>query len=565
MDALTTIKGMINSGYISVPNYQRAYSWDTDSKSNPKQVNQFLIDLENHINSSTTSKYYFGHFLFEQKSNSDTYGVIDGQQRLTTIIIFLAVIFKILKERRNLTPNEIKLYNKLVCESDGICLFKTVDYDDQFFRDYVIAQNTANPTIKTESQKRIKDAFDFFVKTLSQKDDEALLKLLDIVQNASCSTHVITNEADAIQMFIFQNDRGKKPTKLEKVKAQFMFHIHLYGGNEKQKEQLLNELKERFENIYLSIESINQIRRIEEDSILSYTAKVYFNQLADIDVEKLIADKLSNKEDCITFIKEFTHRLAESFDCIKDFIMTDKIYINSLVELGNYSITLPFIIKAYLYPYNLSEKDLEQLCLALESIIIRHQVIGTRADLTKRLEDVYKNFNGTIDDIVGRIKWMKEQEGWWVYWNNDEFKRALQGYFSNSTMAKYLLWKYENHLISKEGKAGYSPIKYESIKNPQLEHIAPQNPSEDPKSIGYCEYDEEFRNQYLNCLGNYLLLSGSHNASISNGPFEIKRKTYNQLRQQWEVQQMTESDKSWNKEKILARKNKIVSFILNTF
>ena len=68
-------------------------------------------------------------------------------------------------------------------------------------------------------------------------------------------------------MFIFQNNRGKKPSNLEIVKAQFMFHIHLYG--QRDTEELINEVKTRFEKIYKSISRIEN--RINEDDVLIYT------------------------------------------------------------------------------------------------------------------------------------------------------------------------------------------------------------------------------------------------------------------------------------------------------
>ena len=59
--------------------------------------------------------------------------------------------------------------------------------------------------------------------TSKRKD---LLALLNAITHAACTTHVVKDAAEAVQMFIFQNNRGKKPTKLEIIKAQFMYHIH---------------------------------------------------------------------------------------------------------------------------------------------------------------------------------------------------------------------------------------------------------------------------------------------------------------------------------------------------
>ena len=155
---------------------------------------------------------------------------------------------------------------------------------------------------------------------------------------------------------------------------------------------------------------------------------------------------------------------------------------------------------------------------------------------------------------------MKKQNGWWGYWNDNELERSLQWGIKHD-LAKILLWKYENHLIQAEGKFGYSPIRYDAIVNPHLEHIAPQ--TENPQS-GYGEYDDGFKNQYIDCLGNYLLLSAHHNISIGNIPFEDKRNTYTQLRQQQEVRDMTEADHYWDKNKIAVRKEKILKFLLET-
>ena len=74
----TTIKALFGRRNIRfiIPAYQRAYTWDK------RQFSQFREDLQE----CAGSDYYLGHFLFEQ--DGDTFYVIDGQQRLTTSIIF---------------------------------------------------------------------------------------------------------------------------------------------------------------------------------------------------------------------------------------------------------------------------------------------------------------------------------------------------------------------------------------------------------------------------------------------------------------------------------------------
>lgn len=103
----------------------------------------------------------------------------------------------------------------------------------------------------------------------------------------------------------------------------------------------------------------------------------------------------------------------------------------------------------------------------------------------------------------------------------------------------------------------------EQIVKPELEHIAPKQPKNGtPIAAGYCEYDEDFVNGYLDCLGNYLLISKSHNCSIKNVPFKDKRASYTILAQQREIKEMTEDAAIWNKTIINKRYEKIVKFVV---
>lgn len=556
MEASSSIKKMLQGNKIFVPTYQRAYSWETPSKKHnfKTQTDTFINDLEDYLKSSTTVNYYFGHFLFEEKPN-DTYGIIDGQQRLTTIVIFLSALFTKLRLIRELTDDEKKLYR--IIKDDSTYTFSTVDYDNQLFRDYVIDQTKKDKSgLDTESSKRIVYAFDYFTNLLSEKNDEYLTEILNAICEASCTTHPVKNESEAIQMFIFQNNRGKKPSNLEIIKAQFMFNVHLYGGE--QKDELIVEIKNRFEKIYKSISSIEY--KISEDDVLLYTLRVHFNSLWERNATDKVNEQLSGKNP-ISFIKNFTHSLAQSFEYLTIFFGKDEQQsneIHSLINLGGIAISIPFIIKSYKFGLDLSEKS--KLCKSLESLVIRDRLIGTRADLTSRINNVYVEFtdeNKSIQPILNRVEFIKNtKDWWWAYWNNSELEKSIQGGMNHS-IAKFLLWKYENHIES-NGKNGYSLTRFDNIENPELEHIAPQ--TENPET-GYDNYDEEFVNQYINCLGNYLLISKSHNCSVGNKPFLDKYNSYKKLAQQREIQEMAKENKIWTKELIQNRKDKITKFI----
>ena len=190
MDTSTTIKGMMAGNKIVVPDYQRAYSWDTpieneNTQNKDTHTDVFLSDLEEHKDSDTKNPYHFGHFLFEKSEKNEEFYVIDGQQRLTTIVIFLSALFAQLKTIRDLSEYEEDCYDDMVKRRSTI-RFQTVGYDKQLFEDYVIDQSKSDDIgLDTESKRRIVSAFDFFKRRLSGKSEEYLTKMLDIISKST--------------------------------------------------------------------------------------------------------------------------------------------------------------------------------------------------------------------------------------------------------------------------------------------------------------------------------------------------------------------------------------------
>lgn len=554
METTSTFAGMLAHNFIAVPSYQRAYSWDTNEKG--RQVNTFYEDLCSYL--SIPTKYYLGHFLFQQKSDTQ-YEVIDGQQRLTTGILFLSAAYHCLETIRPLTEDE-DFGKKMSIKISGKYHFATVDYDDLVLRE-LIDGTPVSHSLDTESKKRLVAAYIYFETQLKKLSEEDICRFISLLNDASCSTHIVKDETEATQIFLFQNNRGKKPTRLEVIKAQFIYQVLLYGGEEK--DTLLKDIKDRFENIYKNIATIEA--NINEDDILNYTAKVFYNNLCIDNADERIKKELQSQPDCV-FVKEFTRCLANSFDAVQKLysnLFAPENRVQLLLALDNKPISIPFWIKGV--ALNANVREFLEMIEALDSLLLRAKVIGTRAELSTRLNDVFKSMeqaNG-LQKVVEHIEYMKGAPDWWSsYWDKQQFATALNSTWFDPNTAKILLLCYENHLINTE-KKGYDEVLYSKRGEFQLEHIAPQTDNEQPTN-GYPEYDEDFYNNQLNCLGNYLLLSGSHNASIGNRPFAEKRATYNVLYQQREVQNMT-PDGQWTKENIQSRKQKIVEFLLEAY
>lgn len=272
MEAPSTIRRILSGCMIEVPDYQRAYSWDQ------KQTSQFIADLDDYINTKVASHYYFGHFLFEQCERIDQFYIIDGQQRLTTIEIFLSAAYKVLNNKEYQLSDELIEIKEDMVKRNSTYHFSTVKYDNQFFRDYVIddvSSITSNhPSV---SERRIRKAFDSFSRFLKGCTEDKIAAYIKCIAYATCTTHVVTDKAEAIQIFVFQNNRGMQPTKIEISKAEFMYTVHISSLPDDEKNNLLKEIEERFGVIYKAISRIEN--RISEDDILLYSLRDYFNTL----------------------------------------------------------------------------------------------------------------------------------------------------------------------------------------------------------------------------------------------------------------------------------------------
>lgn len=89
--SLLTIENLANHFYV-VPDYQREYVWKPED-----QVEQFVEDI--HQAAESDSSYFIGSMITVRRPDG-RFDVIDGQQRLTTIVLCLCAISTILKKMK---------------------------------------------------------------------------------------------------------------------------------------------------------------------------------------------------------------------------------------------------------------------------------------------------------------------------------------------------------------------------------------------------------------------------------------------------------------------------------
>ena len=112
MNTTTSLLEAFNNAVFNIPPYQRAYAWGE------KQLNAFILDLHEQYlaqyevrkdEQNEKKQYFLGTILLHLTNDEvpKNYDIVDGQQRLTTVIIFIATALQAMKENNLQIPKSI--------------------------------------------------------------------------------------------------------------------------------------------------------------------------------------------------------------------------------------------------------------------------------------------------------------------------------------------------------------------------------------------------------------------------------------------------------------------------
>ena len=223
------IKDIFESGFYRIPRFQRPYSWDRDN----------IEDFWNDVVINADADYFIGSMVVFKPQHSDTAGVVDGQQRLTTITMILAALRNGLKENGlpDLAGGIHNLIERRDINNKAQYVLQT-ETSYPYLQDHIQNDGTPQtaPVIGDEEQA-LKTCFDFITgnirqtvkgikqdKTLKPKDIDAkvqaaLTGIRDKVLGLKVIYIDLDNEDDAYLIFETLNTRGKDLMPSDLVKS----------------------------------------------------------------------------------------------------------------------------------------------------------------------------------------------------------------------------------------------------------------------------------------------------------------------------------------------------------
>ena len=554
MEPLTLKKMFALADVFTIPAYQRAYAWTEP------QWAQLLEDLK-----EAKGQYYMGHFLFEKnRDDQDEYFLIDGQQRMTTVVIFFSCLINAMKGREDATLQVGSLKKTYLINTSDNQRFHTVNYDDPLFRRRIILrddeENTnselSNDKADSSSEKSIIDCRNFFDREFAKIGTTELERWANTLAQSKITYLEVSSKVDAAQIFAFQNDRGKDLTNLEVLKSFFMLQIYLKG--DKRQNDLINSLEESYRKIYRIIVKL----KTNEDFVLRYFWMAYSKGFNTEKPLQEIKDEYRNRE--IGEVTKFMEDLAQAFKYVLEVEQSEVPVVVKLRYMNNMEWSLPILIKANVVA---GVKDQTMTCLLhlMENFTFRAMVRGGRANVESRLNKLIDGANTDKDFVLNIRSFIDNLNN--DYWSDKQLRDALNsGYIYNRHRAcSYLLWRYEESLQSK----GYERNLF-WIEDETLEHIAPQTQKGEVIANGYGAYEDREdgtkgieSGEWLHSIGNMLLASRKHNSSLGNKDFKDKLDSYandNLLMQQKELKTQFENKETplWDSTAIEERGIRII-------
>ena len=589
-----TIKNLFDGRTIfNIPKYQRAYTWEE------KQIEEFADDLENQ---DTDKDYFLGTILFQDRGMSNDFehiDIVDGQQRITTLIIFMKLLINRLDQLNAYEgkTTKIAMLQDTYIQQYGEYKLRVLTDDNEFFQSYILENNLVpNGTVRTPSQRRLNNAKEFLYRRINSYSPEILQELKDKIERTRVLTYSVKDNAEATQIFETTNDRGKSLTNLEKIKSFLMYNTYLAAPESTNPDSKLDALQNRFSEIYRDYEIINNINkpniRLDEDLILQYHCIAFEKWTSEHEYRwpvQMIKDEVNSyikeneKPEAINFIERCSRELGESFAIVKTLLQSQISYVLDIFALNRAAVSYSMLIKAYKLDDSPEKQDFKRVARLIEVICFRLGIGGYRVDRGRnRLYELGKSFKGDFDSLISKLKDFVGSSGSdGGFCNDNDFRRHLSSPSFHKDVNRndqmYLFWKYENYLRTAQ-QPHFPEMSYNDFvnKNPQtkfsIEHIVPQNPEdskivEEESKLTLPTMSAKFEENYLHSIGNLTIDPLSANISKSNYPFEYKEQNYFRkapLKTQNELIDFlnTKTDK-WDDISIKKRGQKVLEFALD--
>ncbi|NOR49290.1 MAG: DUF262 domain-containing protein [Methanosarcinaceae archaeon] len=310
MKELESLKNIFKDRIFKIPDYQRGYSWTT------KQVKEFFEDVVN----LPSDRFHYTGLLSLKKVEKNIWNiwnderwliedrgfkpfhVVDGQQRLTTFVIFIQAIIELLKnipENKDKKDDEIYLGSfslkdikeeYLIVEKPPQFIIRTYKFSYevdnpsfQFLKHRIFEESNSGTIQETFYTLNLENAKNFFAENLLNYYEKYDIKEIEILfkkltQNLMFNVYEISDDFDVFVAFETMNNRGKKLSNLELLKNRLIYLTTLYDKNELKYDErisLREKINDAWKEVYFQL-GRNKQNPLNDDDFLVAHWIMYF-------------------------------------------------------------------------------------------------------------------------------------------------------------------------------------------------------------------------------------------------------------------------------------------------
>ena len=527
--------------HYQIPKFQRPFSWTegnyndlvddlTDAYDIGRDAHGTILEEDGTLNNEALDAYepyFLGSIILNAGTESgDRYDIIDGQQRMTSLVILLAVL-------RDMVGNGKRAdsLGDLIYEEENVIRGKSEsarleirERDHGFFNEHVLREGAtvnapAPETGESEAKQNILQAISTFQERLTkwvEEEDGDLEDFAVYLTLRVVMVRISTNSlSSAFRLFNVTNARGMPLNNADLLKSENLSSIEDEAEQERyqrkwedMEEEVGNEGLERFigfmRHIIVKERSQKSVYDEFRDRVFPVDSSLRGKQFVD-DLEEIFdiqRKRIYNAQIDVSGPEEvYFHNLVS---LMRDFYPSDE-WMVALIE------------------FDRRFDDEHALLSFLERLECRLTVDWlTGSSNTGRYSRVYSLLREIEDadapsDIL-ELSVLNED----IRAEEEAFERALDltNFYrkGNYQWPKYILMRINGERFDNRN------LKVDYSNNVTIEHVLPQSPTDE---YWLERFDEEYeRSQWTDRMGNLVPLNGRKNYKVSNKPFTDKYEEY---------------------------------------
>lgn len=527
-----TLQVLFADRVFRIPPYQRFYSWQA------KQRQDLFSDLEKLASGPSDQHHFMATIVCHQTAQImpigtaqyRLYDIVDGQQRLTTLILLLKCIELILPEE----SDDRKDLARILVKRDGhLILLQTNNANAHIFNRFIREGiRPAPPEIRTHSDRNLTSAIQGCAKFVERwnRTRETLSLMRLVLHRLGFVVYDTADNRVVYTLFEVLNSRGLAVDWLDKTKSVLMGKTYEVCGSQAASKAEIENLQKIWSEIYRELAKED----IPGDEILRITATLYYGpgqgkpRSAEESLELLRGEcKICQSP---TQISERLLAVAQKLSRLyRD------VHLSTVTEI----LQARLLAVAILSAQGVNDAERDKLLQQWERVTFR--IFGlfgkdSRFKVGDYVKVAYRIVTNhietrTYNQIMACLRDLGSD-----YPVDKAVHEGLAGknLYETPDLCRYLLWNYEEHLAEKMGpSATYDEHERSAIwkqrAQDSIEHIFPQNPGSGPDWAGKMRRQsgsEEALQQHVGRVGNLLLLPMPLNREAKTRPFSEKKGVY---------------------------------------